>query len=128
MRGKGNKKWMRKQPNKRYLRTKPRAEESKCCINRMTEREPVAELPFAADCCPCVEKLRTVLPPTVGIRDGAVQLVLTHQRVRTCSGERLRTCSGACVWGLQQESVSTHRSPVYTVHRLSRRLGRKGVK
>jgi hypothetical protein len=33
------------------------------------------ELPFAADCCPCVEKLRTVLPLTVGIRDGAVQLV-----------------------------------------------------
>ena len=26
---------------------------------------------------PCVEKLRTVLPFTVGIRDGAVQLVLT---------------------------------------------------
>jgi hypothetical protein len=39
-------------------------------------------LPWAADSCPCVEKLRTVLPLTVGIRDGAVQLVLTHQRVR----------------------------------------------
>jgi hypothetical protein len=25
--------------------------------------------------CPCVEKLRTVLPLTVGIRDGAVQVV-----------------------------------------------------
>jgi hypothetical protein len=25
----------------------------------------VVELPFAADCCPCVEKLRTVLPFTV---------------------------------------------------------------
>ena len=36
---------------------------------------PWFELPFAADCCPCVEKLRTVLPLTVGIRDGAVQLV-----------------------------------------------------
>jgi hypothetical protein len=35
----------------------------------------VVELPFAADCCPCVEKLRTVLPFTVGLRDGAVQLV-----------------------------------------------------
>jgi hypothetical protein len=35
----------------------------------------VVELPFAADCCPCVEKLRTVLPFTVGIRDGAVYLV-----------------------------------------------------
>jgi hypothetical protein len=37
----------------------------------------VVELPFAADCCPCVDKLRTVLPLTVGIRDGAVQLVST---------------------------------------------------
>jgi hypothetical protein len=35
----------------------------------MSERETVVELPFAADCCPCVEKLRTVLPLTVGIRD-----------------------------------------------------------
>jgi hypothetical protein len=35
------------------------------------------ELPFAADCCPCVEKLRTVLPFTVGISDGAVHLVST---------------------------------------------------
>jgi hypothetical protein len=43
----------------------------------MSKRETVAELPFAADCCPCVEKLRTVLPFTVGIRDGAVQLVST---------------------------------------------------
>jgi hypothetical protein len=24
------------------------------CINRMSERETVVELPFAADCCPCV--------------------------------------------------------------------------
>jgi hypothetical protein len=30
-------------------------EESKNCINRMSERETVVELPFAADCCPCVE-------------------------------------------------------------------------
>jgi hypothetical protein len=35
----------------------------------MSERETVVELPFAADCCPCVEKLRTVLPFTVGIRE-----------------------------------------------------------
>jgi hypothetical protein len=34
----------------------------------------VVELPFAADCCPCVEKLRTVSSFTVGIRDGAVHL------------------------------------------------------
>jgi hypothetical protein len=39
----------------------------------MSERETVVELPFAADWCPCVEKLRTVLPLTVGIRDSAVQ-------------------------------------------------------
>jgi hypothetical protein len=64
-------------------------------MNRMSEREAaVVELPWAADCCPCVDKLRTVLPLTVGIRDSAVQLVLTHQRVRTCSGERVCTCSG----------------------------------
>jgi hypothetical protein len=37
----------------------------------------VVELPFAAGCCPCVERLRTVLPFTVGIRDGVVQLVST---------------------------------------------------
>jgi hypothetical protein len=29
----------------------------------------VLKLPFAADCCPCVGKLRTVLPLTVGTRD-----------------------------------------------------------
>jgi hypothetical protein len=33
----------------------------------------VVELPFAADCCPCVEKLRTVLPVPVGIRDGVIE-------------------------------------------------------
>jgi hypothetical protein len=37
----------------------------------------VVELPFAADSCPCVEKLRTVLSLTGGIRDGVVQLVST---------------------------------------------------
>jgi hypothetical protein len=41
----------------------------------MSESETGVELPFAADCCPCVEKLGTVLPLTVGIRDGVVQLV-----------------------------------------------------
>ena len=43
----------------------------------MSERATVVELPFAAGCCPCVEKLRAVLPLTVGIRDGAVQMVST---------------------------------------------------
>ena len=36
---------------KRHLRTKPRAEESKCCINRVSERETAVELPWAADRC-----------------------------------------------------------------------------
>ena len=36
----------------------------------------MVKLPWAADCCPCVEKLRTVLPLTVGIiRAGVVHLV-----------------------------------------------------
>ena len=48
----------------------------------MSERETVVERPWAADRCPWVGKLRTVLPLTVGIRDSAVHLVLTHQRVR----------------------------------------------
>jgi hypothetical protein len=48
----------------------------------MSERETVGELPWAADCCPCVEKLRTVLPFTVGIsiRDVVVHLVSTFVR------------------------------------------------
>jgi hypothetical protein len=53
------------------------SEKSKSYISRMSERETVVELPFAADCCPCVEKLRTALPFTVGIRDGVVHLVPT---------------------------------------------------
>jgi hypothetical protein len=43
----------------------------------------VVGLPWPADSCPWVGKLRTVLPITVVIRDGAVQLVLPHQRART---------------------------------------------
>jgi hypothetical protein len=53
---------------KLHLRTKPRAEESKCCINRMSERGTVVELPWAADSCPWVGKLRTVLPLTETVR------------------------------------------------------------
>jgi hypothetical protein len=41
----------------------------KVCV-KSRDTETVIEIPFAADCCPCVEKLRTVLPFTVGIRDG----------------------------------------------------------
>jgi hypothetical protein len=47
----------------------------------------VVELPFAAECCPCVEKLRTVLPFTVGIRDGPVQLVSTLGSVASGGGD-----------------------------------------
>jgi hypothetical protein len=43
----------------------------------MSERETAVRLPFAADCFRCVEKLRTVLPFSVGIRDGVVHLVST---------------------------------------------------
>jgi hypothetical protein len=39
------------------------------------QAETVVGLPWAADSCPWVGKLRTVLPFTVGIRDSAVQLV-----------------------------------------------------
>jgi hypothetical protein len=35
-------------------------------MNRMAEREALVEPPWAADCCPWVGKLRTVLPITVG--------------------------------------------------------------
>jgi hypothetical protein len=58
----------------------------------MSERETVVELPFAADCCPCVEKLRTVLPLTGGIRDGGGAF---GQRV----GERKRGSVCGCVGG-----------------------------
>ena len=45
------------------------------------QAETVVGLPWAADSCPWVGKLRTVLPLSdVIIRDSAVQLVLTHQR------------------------------------------------
>ena len=64
-------------------------------------RETGVELPWAADRCPCVEKLRTVLPFAVGTRDSVVQLVLTHQRVRTCS-DPLSTG----VWGLYGSGAS----------------------
>jgi hypothetical protein len=47
-------------------------------MNRMSERETVVGLPWAADSCPRVGKLRTVLPLHVGIRDGVVQLMSSH--------------------------------------------------
>ena len=54
-----------------------------------SERETVVELPFAADCCPCVEKLRTVLPFPVGIRDGVVHLASTLGSVVTSTRAEL---------------------------------------
>jgi hypothetical protein len=42
----------------------------------MSERETVVGIPWAADRCPWVGKLRTVLPLTAVIRDSAVQLRL----------------------------------------------------
>ena len=45
------------------------------------QAETVLGLPWAADSCPWVGKLRTVLPSNDRvIRDSAVQLGLTHQR------------------------------------------------
>jgi hypothetical protein len=49
----------------------------------------VVELACAADCCQCVEKLRTVLPFTIGIRDGVVHLVSTLGSVVTSARARL---------------------------------------
>ena len=45
-----------------------------------TDVKPETEvgLPWAADSCPWVGKLRTVLPISDAIRDSAVHLVLTH--------------------------------------------------
>jgi hypothetical protein len=42
------------------------------------QAETVVGLPWAADSCPWVGKLRTVLSLSDVIRDSAVQLVLTH--------------------------------------------------
>jgi hypothetical protein len=46
---------------------------------KSVERQLVG-LPWAADSCPWVGKLRTMLPLSDVIRDSAVQLGLTHQR------------------------------------------------
>ena len=58
-------------PTKQHLRTiRPQSQRSQNVELIGCQSVTVVELPFAADCCPCVEKLRTVLPFTVGIRDG----------------------------------------------------------
>jgi hypothetical protein len=51
-------------------------------MKRMSRAETVVGLPWAADSCPWVGKLRTVLPLSDVIRDGVVQLVLAHQSAR----------------------------------------------
>jgi hypothetical protein len=58
-----------------------RAEESNNLKGKVKVERQLVGLPWAADSCPWVGKLRTVLPLTNRvIRDSAVQLVLTHQR------------------------------------------------
>jgi hypothetical protein len=64
----------------------------------LSERETVVELPWAADCCPCVGKLRTVLqvPLTVGIRVGVVQLVSilgSWGAFTACRRARISSCT-----------------------------------
>jgi hypothetical protein len=50
----------------------------------LSERETVVELPFAADCCPCVEKLRTVLPSTdEGVRAASSTALTSLNRTRS---------------------------------------------
>jgi hypothetical protein len=69
----------------------------------------VVELPWAADCCPCEEKLRTVLPLTVGIRDGAVYLGLTLGGAYDQSS--VASLRRHCLWlrGVQSSELSrTH--------------------
>jgi hypothetical protein len=61
----------------------------------------VVELPWAADCCPCVEKLRTVLPFNVGIRDGWVHLVSTLGNVVTSAREELGSITAPAWVGAQ---------------------------
>jgi hypothetical protein len=39
----------------------------------------VVELPWAADCCPCVEKLRTVLPLTARVRERAAHAAVSRR-------------------------------------------------
>ena len=84
-------------------------EESKCRMNRMSEREAVAELPWAADCCPWVGKLRTVLPLIVGIRDSVVHLVSILGGVSSVSARafaRWHHCVGAaCVYRVDSSGV-----------------------
>jgi hypothetical protein len=70
----------------------------------------VIELPFAVDLCPCVEKLRTVLPLTVGITDSAVQMVSTlGSVVISCVGggcTQSPRCAVAAPWPEDERQLS----------------------
>jgi hypothetical protein len=65
----------------------------------------MVELPWAADGCPWVGKLRTVLPLTVGIRDGAVQLVSTLGSVVISARAELGSIITWSRWGAVSERV-----------------------
>jgi hypothetical protein len=54
--------------------------------------------PWAADSCPCVEKLRTVLPLTVGIRDGVVHLVSTLASSSQHEPSSVASLRRHCLW------------------------------
>jgi hypothetical protein len=72
---------MAKWPTERYLRTiRLQSRGVKNVILNGCQAEAVVGLPWAADSCSWVGKLRTVLPLSDVIRDSAVQLGLTHQR------------------------------------------------
>jgi hypothetical protein len=63
--------------------TEPRSQTNLIQTAKSKLRQLV-RLPWAADSCPWVGKLRTVLPlKNTVIKDSAVQLGLTHQRART---------------------------------------------
>ena len=65
----------------------------------------MVELPFAADCCPREEKLRTVLTLTVGIRDSVVHLVSTlRSAVISRRGEGCGVCCTTQI-GLQMRDA-----------------------
>ena len=79
----------------------------------------MVELPFAADCCPLVGKLRTVLPLAVGIRDGAVQLVST---LRVCLHRRCKLNArfvflrGQVTWRKQKGRLRLDQARLKTQH------------
>ena len=74
----------------------------------------MVKLPFAADCCPCVEKLRTVSPFTVGIRDGVVHLVSTLGSAVIAARAELSSITpsvGAVCPGVQRDRAGAGAAP-----------------